>query len=255
MAPKKQRADALLVERNQARDLKEAGAFIMAKRAMVIDSAGRERKIEKAGEMLPHDAGIRILGQKKTYVSRAGEKLEAALDAFAIDVSGRICADIGLSTGGFTDCLLSRGASRVHGVDVAYGIVDWSIRNDPRVRLYERTNARTLPAQAFGELVDLAVVDVSFISLALVLPAVIDQLSPDGQIVVLVKPQFELPKEDVEGGVVRDEEKRRHAVEGVVAFARTLGLDARAEIASPIAGAEGNIEVLVHLVRTGRTAR
>jgi 23S rRNA (cytidine1920-2'-O)/16S rRNA (cytidine1409-2'-O)-methyltransferase len=249
---KKIRADALLVERGGARDLKEAAALIMAKRAMLIDSSGKERKIEKAGDLVARDSSVRILGHQKQFVSRAGEKLSAALDAFGIGVAGKVCADIGISTGGFTDCLLSRGAERVYGVDVAYGIVDWSLRRDPRLHLYERTNARTLPPNAFGERVALAVIDVSFISLALVLPAVLDQLFDDGEIVALVKPQFELPKEEVAGGVVTDERKRRRAVDEVVLAAQTLGLTRQGELISPVPGAEGNIEVLVHLVRAAR---
>lgn len=248
------RADELLVARGCAPDVRAAQALIMAQRALWTDRDGRERKIAKAGERVEAAASVRILGDPRRYVSRAGEKLEAALDAFGIDPTGQVCADIGISTGGFTDCLLARGARRVHGVDVAYGILDWTLRKDPRLRLYERTNARNLPPGAFGEAVTLAVIDVSFIALEQVLPAVVAQLAPVASIVALVKPQFELPREAVEGGVVRDPAARQAAADRVAEAARRLGLVEVGMLLSPVPGADGNVEILLHLRRNPAAA-
>ena len=245
MKPKKMRATELLVRAELAATIDAARALVMTGRVMVsID--GKERKLEKAGETLPAEATFRLAGEEKRFVSRGGEKLEAALDAFAIDPKGRICADIGLSTGGFTHCLLSRGAARVHGVDVGYGDVAWTLRNDPRLVLWERTNARTLGEKHFGEKVSLIAVDVSFISLRSILEPAMAQLEPGGEIVALVKPQFET-RESLEGGVVRDPSMRREAVDRIRAFAEELGLSVKGEIESPITGADGNVEVLLHL--------
>jgi 23S rRNA (cytidine1920-2'-O)/16S rRNA (cytidine1409-2'-O)-methyltransferase len=245
---KKVRADELLVRAELAASIDAARALIMTGRVMV--SVGdKERKLEKGGESLPSEATFRIAGETKRFVSRGGEKLNAALDAFAIDPRGRICADIGLSTGGFTHCLLERGALRVHGVDVGYGDVAWNLRTDPRVVLWERTNARHLAERHFGELVSLIVIDVSFISLRSVLKPALLQLEPGGEVVPLVKPQFESARESRDAGVVHDPAVRRQAVDRIRAFAHEIGFSVAGEIESPIRGADGNVEYLLHLRR------
>lgn len=244
------RVDERLVELEIVGSLREARGLIMAGRVLATDLEGRERRIEKPGERVPSDWTFRLKGEKRRFVSRAGEKLEAALDSFGIDVADRICADIGLSTGGFTDCLLSRGARRVHGVDVAYGTVDLRLRQDPRLVLYERTNARTLGPNAFGEWVDLAVFDVSFISVTAVMKPVAHQLRPQGSMVILVKPQFEAAREDVgPGGIVTDATVRTRAADSVAAFGESLGYGQAGRMKSPISGTRGNVELLLHLAR------
>ena len=246
--PKKVRADALLVEQALAVTLQQARARIMAGEVFVRDAAGHERRVDKAGEPLDLRSTLRLAERPHPYVSRGGVKLQQALDEFDIDPRGLTCADIGISTGGFTDCLLSRGAARVHGVDVGYGQTAWKIRTDPRVVLHERTNARHLTAGAFGDPVALLVVDVSFIGLSRLLPVLVHLVDPGGQIVALVKPQFELPASAVEaGGVVRDPELRQEAVDRVGSAARALGLEVAGQTTSPIKGAEGNVEFLVWL--------
>jgi 23S rRNA (cytidine1920-2'-O)/16S rRNA (cytidine1409-2'-O)-methyltransferase len=197
------------------------------------------------------DPGVSIgLDGAKAYVSRGGEKLAAALDAFGIDPAGRVCVDVGASTGGFTDILLQRGAAGVIAVDVGYGQLAWSLRQDPRVTVLERVNIRhldRLPVPA-----DLAVIDVSFISLRLVLPRVRELLSPPGEVVALVKPQFEVGKGAVgKGGVVRDPDQHRRVLRELRQFADETGYTVAAEIASPILGAKGNREFLLHLRRNG----
>jgi len=197
------------------------------------------------------DAGVSIdLDRVKTYVSRGGEKLAAALDSFGLDPAGRVCLDVGASTGGFTDLLLQRGAAGVIAVDVGYGQLAWSLRQDPRVTVLERVNIRhldRLPVPA-----DLAVIDVSFISLRLVLPRVRDLLSPPGDVVALVKPQFEVGKGAVgKGGIVRDPEQHRQVVRELRKFAEDAGYVVVAELPSPILGAKGNREFLLHLRRHG----
>jgi 23S rRNA (cytidine1920-2'-O)/16S rRNA (cytidine1409-2'-O)-methyltransferase len=246
---KKVRADELLVRAELAASVEAARALVMSGRVMA-SVAGRELKVEKAGQLLAADASFRITGEERRFVSRGGEKLEAALVAFGIAPAGRICADIGLSTGGFTDCLLSRGAARVHGVDVGYGDVAWRLRNDPRLVLWERTNARHLGEEHFGERISLAVIDVSFISLTSILPAVLEQMEPAGELVALVKPQFEASRE-TEGGVITDPAVRRAALDRVRAAAAELGLVTRGEMESLLVGADGNVEFLLHLVRAG----
>ncbi len=246
--PKRARADELLVRAELAGSIEAARALVMTGRVMAsID--GKERRVEKAGELLPSGALFRLTGEVRRFVSRGGEKLAAALDAFGIDPSGRTCADIGLSTGGFTHCLLERGAQRVHGVDVGYGDVAWNLRTDPRVVLWERTNARHLTERHFGERVSLVVIDVSFISLEVVLPAVLAQLEDAADVVALVKPQFEAPRSSVVAGVVPDPAARRAAVDRVRASAEAIGLRVEGEVESPLLGADGNVELLLHLAR------
>lgn len=190
------------------------------------------------------------LEHAKAYVSRGGDKLEAALDAFDVDPAGRVCLDVGASTGGFTDILLQRGAARVIAVDVGYGQLAWSLRQDPRVIVLERVNIRHLDRLPIPA--DLAVIDVSFISLRLVLPRVRELLSPPGEVVALVKPQFEVGKGAVgKGGVVRDPEQHGRVLSELRRFAEESGYDVVAEIPSPILGAKGNREFFLHLRRNG----
>jgi 23S rRNA (cytidine1920-2'-O)/16S rRNA (cytidine1409-2'-O)-methyltransferase len=249
MAKGKARADELLVRAGLADSIATARALVMAGRALARVE-GRERRIEKAGELLPEGAELRAKGKVRPFASRAGEKLDAALSSFGVAVAGRVCADFGIGTGGFTDCLLGRGAVRVHGVDVGYGDVAWSIRGDPRVRLYERTNVRTLAPLHFGERVALATVDLSFISLSLVLGPILLQLDSDGEIVALVKPQFEAERSEIgEGGVIHDDGVRGAILARVRAAFDAHRLAVVAELESPLRGADGNIEVLVHARR------
>jgi len=245
----KTRLDKLLVDRGLAVSRERAQSMILAGQVLVD-----EQKLEKAGAQIADDAAIRLLGENLKYVSRGGLKLEHALDHWKIDVSGKLCLDVGASTGGFTDCLLQRGATRVIAVDTGYGQMDFKLRQDPRVRLLEKTNARYLTREAIGEIVDLIVMDVSFISATLVLPAVLAAAfpePPDGrrgrQIVVLVKPQFEAGREAVgKGGIVRDPAAQKAAVEKVRATLLSLGAEETDSIDSPILGAEGNREFLLY---------
>jgi 23S rRNA (cytidine1920-2'-O)/16S rRNA (cytidine1409-2'-O)-methyltransferase len=206
-----------------------------------------ERPADKPGARVREDAAVRLRAEPLRYVSRGGQKLEAALDAFGVGVEGRICADLGASTGGFTDCLLQRGAARVYAIDVGYGQLAWSLRQDPRVVVMERTNARHL--EALPEAPGLLVGDLSFISLKLILPTVGRLLADPGEAVLLVKPQFEVGREHVgRGGRVRDEEAQRRAVGGVAEAAIAAGLALLGEVESPIQGAKAhNREWLVHL--------
>ena len=236
----KQRLDRLLVERGLAESREKAQALIMAGEVLV---AGQ--KALKPGHTFDVTNPIEVTG-KAPYVSRGGVKLAAALDGFGIDVAGRVCMDVGSSTGGFTDCLAQRGALRVHAVDVGAGQLDWKLRNDARVVVHESVNARHLHPEDIGELVDFATVDVSFISVTLILPAIAPILRPAGGMVILVKPQFEVGKGQVgKGGVVRSSELHRSACARVEGAVKSLGF--RTSIMeSPITGAEGNKEFLLY---------
>jgi 23S rRNA (cytidine1920-2'-O)/16S rRNA (cytidine1409-2'-O)-methyltransferase len=226
-----------------------AQALILAGKVLVDD-----QKLEKAGAQVAAECVIRLLGEDLKYVSRGGLKLERALDHWKIDVAGKLCLDVGASTGGFTDCLLQRGAAKVIAVDTGYGQMDFKLRQDTRVRLLEKMNARYLKRDAVGERFDLIVMDVSFISATLVLPAVIGAAFSESlqerhgrQIVVLVKPQFEAGREYVgKGGIVRDEAAQLAAVERVRKSLLKLGARETDVIESPILGAEGNREFLLH---------
>jgi 23S rRNA (cytidine1920-2'-O)/16S rRNA (cytidine1409-2'-O)-methyltransferase len=245
--PARRRLDQMLVERGLADTRAKAQALVLAGRVRVGegDAARLDRK---AGDLI--DAATPLaLTEREPYVSRGGHKLAAALDAFGIDPAGRICLDVGASTGGFTDVLLQRGALRVYAVDVGRGQLAESLRRDERVVSIERTNARMLGPDTLPEPVDLAVIDVSFISLGLVLGPVAATLrpGPDAPIVALVKPQFEAGRGRTDHGVVRDPAVHLEVLERVVAAAADLGLGARDLIASPILGPEGNREFLVHL--------
>ena len=241
MATTKSRLDLLLVARGLAPTREKAQAMILAGRVQVDG-----RPAEKAGSPVPADADVRVEGPEHPYVSRGGIKLAAALDAFRIDPAGLVCLDVGASTGGFTDCLLQRGAARVYAVDVGYGQIDAKLRSDPRVVLREKVNARFLSREHVPEAVGLAVLDLSFISVRLVLPAVLALLDAGARIVVLVKPQFEAGRSEVgKGGIVRSEETRRRVVADIEAFGRGLGLAVEGSVPSPIAGARGNREFLL----------
>ncbi len=226
-----------------------AQALILAGNVLVDD-----QKIEKAGAQVEEACAIRLLGHDLKYVSRGGLKLERALEHWNIDVASKVCLDVGASTGGFTDCMLQRGASRVIAVDTGYGQMDYKLRQDSRVRLLEKTNARYLTREMLGETVDFIAMDVSFISATLVLPAVVGAALPESrdersgrQIVVLVKPQFEAGRDHVgKGGIVRDEAAQLAAVEKVRAALLSLGVAQSDVIESPILGAEGNREFLLH---------
>jgi 23S rRNA (cytidine1920-2'-O)/16S rRNA (cytidine1409-2'-O)-methyltransferase len=244
----KMRLDRLLAARGLAESREKAQAMIFAGQVLV-----NSQKIDKAGALVPDDAEIRILGEMLRYVSRGGLKLEKALHEFQVSVEGRVVLDIGASTGGFTDCLLQHGCAKVYAVDVGYGQLAWKLRQDPRVVVIERTNIRTLGPQLVPEPADIAVVDVSFISLEKVIPAVLKLLKPNSEIIALIKPQFEAGKESVgKGGIVRDQPARIAAVEKVSECIRGLGLDIRGVIPSPITGQDGNVEFLIHAVRRGQ---
>jgi len=204
------------------------------------------RRADKAGAAVDPDARLEVAGPPHPYVSRGGVKLAAALDHFGIDPSGRICLDVGASTGGFTDCLLQRGAERVYAVDVGRGQLDAKLRADSRVVVREKVNARRLSDAEVPERVDLAVADVSFISLRLILPPLVALLKPGGTILVLVKPQFEAGRKEVpRGGVVRSAGTHRRVVEEIEAAGRQLGLEVLGALPSPIRGARGNAEFLL----------
>ncbi|HET7645531.1 MAG TPA: TlyA family RNA methyltransferase [Candidatus Limnocylindria bacterium] len=240
------RLDQLLTERGLARSRAEAQSLILAGE---VELDGTRRL--KPGQLVSTDARPTVL-EKPRWASRAGAKLEHALDAFAVDPNGKAALDAGASTGGFTDVLLERGARVVYAVDVGRAQLVDRLRRDPRVVNMERTNLREL--RQLPEPIDLATLDLSFIGLALVLPAVHDLLAPDGQVVALVKPQFEAGREDVpRGGVVRDPATHARVLRRVIEDARRIGLEPRALERSPIAGGDGNVEFLLHLVRDGAT--
>lgn len=235
--PRKTRLDELLVARGLAESRSQAQRLILAGEVTVDD-----RMLDKAGHLVPEDAEIRIATSLR-YVSRGGLKLEHALDVFKVDPAGCVCADIGASTGGFTDCLLQRGASRVYAIDVGYGQLAWSLRQDARVISIERANIRHL--DNLPEPVHLAVIDVSFIGLGLVLPRVAALLVPEGWIVALIKPQFEVGKGQVgKGGVVREPALHRYAITKVLNEAISVGLAPAGVTRSPITGPAGNVEFL-----------
>ncbi len=238
------RLDQLLVERGLVPSRERARALVLAGAVVVGD-----HRAEKPGQRVDPEAVLRLKGEPNPYVSRGGLKLQAALDAFGIDPADRVCVDVGASTGGFTDCLLQRGARRVYAVDVGYGQLAWKLREDPRVVSLERCNIRHLETGRIPEAADLVVVDASFISLRLVLPKVRELLMPGGVAGALVTPQFEVGKGQVgKGGVVRDPGLRQRAVEEVEEAARAFGFETAGTVESPVPGAKkGNVEVLVHL--------
>jgi 23S rRNA (cytidine1920-2'-O)/16S rRNA (cytidine1409-2'-O)-methyltransferase len=241
----RERLDKVLVEQGLVSTRERARALIMAGMVIVNDHA-----VVKAGEAVPPDAQIRLKGEDHPYVSRGGVKLQKALDEFSLDVSGLVALDVGASTGGFTDCLLRRGARKVFAVDVGYGQLAWKLRQDERVVNLEKTNIRYLEPERLDELPDLAVIDASFISLDKILPHVIILVRPSANIVALIKPQFEVGRGEVgKGGVVRDERKHQEVVEKVSLMAGGLGLEVRGCVESPITGPKGNREFLIWLVK------
>lgn len=243
------RADRMLVDRGLAENRSKAKAMIMAGLVM----ADGER-VEKAGQAFSPETELTLKERGADYASRGGLKLEGALNDLALKVEGLRTMDVGASTGGFTDCLLKRGAAEVTAVDVGYGLIHWRLRKDPRVTVLERTNARYLTPDQVGPPFDLAVIDVSFISLALILPAIFGLIRPGGRILVLVKPQFEVGRENVgRGGVVRDPRLRAEAVEQVKAAARETGLEVQGSALSRLKGPKGNQEVFLLLSRPGLT--
>ena len=243
---KRIRLDQLLVERGLAPTRSRAQALVLAGKVRV-GAGDAARHDLKSGDLVDAAADVAVAAGRE-WVSRGAHKLVAALDAFGIDPAGLVCADVGASTGGFTDVLLARGAVRVYAIDVGYGQLAERLRRDARVISMERVNARTLDREALPEPVDLAVVDVSFISLGLVLGP-IRAILPDGRgpIIALVKPQFEAGRADAKGGVVRDPEVHRRVLRETQATAAALGIGTRAVVPSPILGPEGNREFLVHL--------
>ncbi len=237
----KSRLDHLLVQRGFAESTSKAKALVMSG-SVLVDGV----KIERAGGQVKLDAEIVLLKAAPPFVSRGGLKLEGALKSFDIDVSEAVVMDVGASTGGFTDCLLKRGAARVYAIDVGYGQLAWSLRNDTRVIVLERQNIRYLADDAINEPLDMVTIDVSFISLEKVVPHVLTRLKKGGLIIALIKPQFEVGKGAVgKGGIVRDEQIRQAAVDRICALSTNWGLQQIALIASPITGQKGNIEYLV----------
>lgn len=240
---KKQRLDLALVERGLAATRARAQSLVMARRVTVNGTV-----VDKAGASVAEDDALAVVELEHPWVGRGGMKLAAALDAFSISPADLVCADIGASTGGFTDVLLQKGARKVYAIDVGYGQLDAKLRADERVVNREKCNARYLDASDFDDEIGLVSIDVSFISLKLILPAVLEFIAPRGRVVALIKPQFEVGKGEVgKGGIVRDDAVRAVAVEGVVAFAKELGFDVGGLIESPVKGAEGNVEYLVSL--------
>lgn len=243
MSLKKERIDKLLVDRGLVASRERARALILAG-AVLVD----EEVVDKAGAQIARDAEIRLKGEDIPFVSRGGLKLAKGLDAFTLDVRERIAIDVGASTGGFTDCLLQRGARKVYAVDVGYGQLAWSLRTDPRVINLERTNIRNLRREALAEQPDLAVIDASFISLSIVLPATLALLTSAAIIVALIKPQFEVGKGAVgKGGVVRDADQHAQVVSKIRSLAEQSGCRVIGVTESPILGPKGNKEFLICL--------
>jgi len=238
------RLDRAMVERGICPSRQKAQALIMAGAVRV-----EGRRARKAGEMVREDASISLV-EDIPYVSRGGLKLQAALDHFGVDVQGKVVMDVGASTGGFTDCLLQRGAKKVYAVDVGYGQLAWKLQKDSRVINLQRRNIRYLKREEVAEEVDLITIDTSFISLRLVIPPALSFLRGSGEILALIKPQFEVGRGEVgKGGVVRDPEKHREVIEGIWAFAQGIGLRPVGVMESPLLGPKGNREFFIYLRR------
>ncbi len=242
----KVRADQLLVTKGLAPSRAKAQALVLAGKVYV-----GETRIDKAGQMIADDAAIEVRGEDHPYVSRGGVKLAGALDAFAVDPAGKRCVDLGASTGGFTDCLLQRDAAVVAAVDVGYGQLAHKLRVDPRVLVLERTNAKTLEAEQVGGLADLVVVDASFIGLGKLLPAIARITRPGGELVALVKPQFEVGREEAakSRGVIKDAALRARAITNVEEEVLAAGFDLLGTVDSTLPGPKGNVEAFVHARR------
>lgn len=246
MAPmQKKRLDVLVVDKGLAPSRQRAQALIMAGAILVDD-----QPVDKPGAMVFENAAIVNKGSDIPFVSRGGLKLQEALDSLQMDVTGFVCLDVGASTGGFTDCLLQRSAARVYAIDVGYGQLDWRLRQDPRVVVIERSNIRYATPEMLPEPFDLITVDVSFISLKIVIPSVIPFLKPLGKILALIKPQFEVGKTQVgKGGVVKDPALHEMVIADLSTFFSEAGLDPGPVIPSPILGPKGNREFIIHLTR------
>jgi 23S rRNA (cytidine1920-2'-O)/16S rRNA (cytidine1409-2'-O)-methyltransferase len=247
----RRRLDSLLTERGLVRSRASAAECVRAGRVRIGADGPRATK---PGQLVPRDAEL-LVEKGRRYVSRGGLKLEHALDRLEIEVEGRMCLDVGASTGGFTDCLLQRGAARVIAVDVGYGQLDWGLRNDPRVHVLERTNARRLTAGELPYRAELATVDVSFISLAKVLPPLAGSLAPGGEVLALVKPQFELGPRRAKGGVVRSADDRREAMVSVGRAAIAAGLTVQGYVSSGLPGPKGNREAFIWCMIGGQGTR
>ena len=241
----KKRLDVLLVEKGLAPSREKAKAYIMEGKVFV-----ENQREDKPGTNFDENSLIELHGKKLAYVSRGGLKLEKALKTFPVDLSEAVCMDIGASTGGFTDCMLQNGASKVFSVDVGYGQFDWSLRQDPRVVLMEKTNVRYLKLEDIGESLDFASCDVSFISLSKILPAVFPILKENGSMICLIKPQFEAGRDNVgKRGVVRNPKVHREVIAEVFEFTEALGFTVKGLTFSPIKGPNGNIEYLMYIVK------
>lgn len=243
----KKRLDVLLVEKGLAPSREKAKAYIMEGKVFV-----ENQREDKPGTNFDENSKIELHGKKLAYVSRGGLKLEKALKTFPVKLDGAVCMDIGASTGGFTDCMLQNGASKVFSVDVGYGQFDWSLRQDPRVVLMEKTNVRYLKPEDIGEQLDFASCDVSFISLSKILPAIFPILTDDGTMVCLIKPQFEAGRENVgKRGVVKNPKVHRDVIAEVFGFTEALGFAVKGLTFSPIKGPNGNIEYLMYIKKNG----
>ena len=245
----KKRLDVLLVEQGYADNRSKAQAIIMSGQVYVDG-----QKADKPGTAFEEKVAIEVRGAVCPYVSRGGLKLEKALRDFGVDPTGYVCSDSGASTGGFTDCLLQQGASKVFAIDVGYGQLDWKIRSDPRVVVMERTNVRYVTPEQLREPLDLSVIDVSFISLRIVLPVIKTFLTTEGQVLCLIKPQFEAGKDKVgKKGVVREPEIHKEVLDNFVSLTREIGFTILGLTFSPVKGPEGNIEFLAHLTLADKT--
>ena len=247
MSVKKTRLDVLIIEKGLVQSRERARALIMAGKVLV-----NNRLVDKPGSFIYKNDHVSLKGEENPYVSRGGLKLEKALQALNVDITGAVCMDVGASTGGFTDCLLQHGAHRVFAVDVGYGQLAWKLMQDPRVVVIDRTNIRYMPAETLGEPVDLITIDVSFISLKIVVPAVIKFMKKDGWIMALIKPQFEVGKGNVgKGGVVRDPVLHTQVIKNLSDFFIKTGLLREFVIPSPILGSKGNKEFFICLKYAG----
>lgn len=241
----KERLDVLLVNRGLAASREKAKAIIMSG-SVYVDG----QKEDKAGQTFPEDANIEVRGSTLKYVSRGGLKLEKAMECFDVSLSGKICMDVGSSTGGFTDCMLQNGAVKVYAVDVGHGQLDWKLRNDPRVICMEKTNIRYVKPDDIEDRIQFSSIDVSFISLTKVLGPVKELLTDDGEIVCLIKPQFEAGREKVgKHGVVRDASVHKEVIDMVMNYAVSINFEVMNLEFSPVKGPEGNIEYLLHLLK------
>ncbi len=237
----RERIDSLLVKKGLVSNRSRARSMLMCGNVFVDGL-----RVDKAGTFVREDSKIDIKEETSRYVGRGGIKLEAAIREFKIDVNSKVALDIGSSTGGFTDCLLQFGAKKVYAVDVGYGQLDWRLRNDPRVRVMERVNARYLKLEDIGEQVDISTIDVSFISLTKIVPVVLQIIKPRGVLIILIKPQFEVGKGEVgRGGIVKDKSKRMEVVAKITSFVKGIGVEVVDVLPSPILGADGNQEYLI----------